>query len=125
MNAADMVNHPPHYSGHPSGLECIDVTRGMSFDLGNAVKYVYRAWSKGALRQDIEKARWYLIDYMRHADAQGQRTSLAADRLRILAAGEPVGSNPRKFFYALAEGKLGVALDALDEMLSDIPGGAR
>ena len=58
---ADMVNHPPHYSAHPSGIECIAIVRGMSFDAGNAVKYVYRADHKNG-RQDIEKARWYLLD---------------------------------------------------------------
>lgn len=63
----DMVNHPPHYSAHPSGIECIEITRDMTFDAGNAVKYVYRADHKNG-RQDIEKARWYLRDAIEHGD---------------------------------------------------------
>ncbi len=56
----DPVNHPPHYTSHPSGVECIDITEHMSFPIGNVVKYLWRADEKGAPLQDLEKARWYL-----------------------------------------------------------------
>ncbi len=56
----DAVNHPKHYVSHPSGIECIRVTEHMSFNLGNVVKYLWRADEKGAPLQDLEKARWYL-----------------------------------------------------------------
>lgn len=56
----DPVNHPPHYTAHPSGVECIQVTEHMGFCLGNAVKYIWRADLKGDAVQDLEKARWYL-----------------------------------------------------------------
>lgn len=56
----DAVNHPPHYNAHPSGVECITVVECMSFNLGNAVKYIWRAGEKGAQIQDLEKAVWYL-----------------------------------------------------------------
>ena len=55
----DPVNHPQHYTQHPSGVECIQITEHMSFNLGNAIKYVWRADLKEGL-QDLEKARWYL-----------------------------------------------------------------
>lgn len=58
----DMVNHPPHYE-HPSGIECIQVTEFMSFTRGSAVKYLWRAGSKGGGEQELEdlrKARWYI-----------------------------------------------------------------
>lgn len=58
----DWINHPPHYLRHPSGIECIEVTRHMNFNLGNAVKYIWRAGSKGDVIQDLEKAKWYLED---------------------------------------------------------------
>lgn len=58
--AHDSVNHPLHYVSHPSGVECIIITEWMSFNLGNAVKYIWRANDKGATLQDLEKARWYL-----------------------------------------------------------------
>lgn len=58
----DMVNEPPHYKAHPSGIECIEITRHMNFNLGNVVKYLWRADEKGADIQDLEKAAWYLQD---------------------------------------------------------------
>lgn len=57
---SDPVNHPPHYTGHPSGIECIQVTEHMSFCLGNAVKYIWRADLKNNAIEDLEKAKWYL-----------------------------------------------------------------
>ena len=47
----DNVNHPTHYkpSFRMRQLECIDITRCLSFDLGNAFKYVWRAGRKGAV----------------------------------------------------------------------------
>lgn len=56
----DAVNHPPHYTSHPSGVECIQVTEHMNFNLGNAMKYIWRADEKGNDIQDLEKAAWYL-----------------------------------------------------------------
>ena len=34
----DPVNAPAHYTGHPSGVECIEIIEHMSFCLGNALK---------------------------------------------------------------------------------------
>mgnify|MGYP003660215889 CR=1 FL=1 len=56
----DPVNHPAHYTGHPSGVECIDITQSMNFCLGNAVKYIWRADLKNDAVQDLEKAVWYI-----------------------------------------------------------------
>lgn len=56
------VNHPSHYTSHPSGIECIEITRWMNFNLGNVVKYVWRVDSKEVPIQDLQKAAWYLND---------------------------------------------------------------
>lgn len=56
----DPVNHPKHYTSHPSGVECIAVTEHMNFCLGNAVKYIWRCGDKGNAIEDLKKARWYL-----------------------------------------------------------------
>lgn len=56
----DPVEHPVHYTSHPSGIECIQVTEHMGFNLGNAVKYVWRADLKGDALEDLRKARWYI-----------------------------------------------------------------
>lgn len=60
----DPVDHPSHYNQHPSGVECIDVVRHMNFNLGNVIKYIWRAGLKGTVPsvQDLEKAAWYLND---------------------------------------------------------------
>lgn len=54
------VDHPKHYNLHPSGVECIDIAENMSFNLGNAFKYVFRRDDKGNSYQDLSKAEWYI-----------------------------------------------------------------
>jgi hypothetical protein len=60
----DPVNHPKHYTSHPSGVECIQIARHMNFNLGNAFKYWFRRYAKNNPLEDMEKAQWYLTDYM-------------------------------------------------------------
>jgi len=62
MKENDPVNHPAHYTSHESGIECIEVTRWMNFNLGNVMKYVWRAGKKGDALEDLRKARFYLQD---------------------------------------------------------------
>jgi hypothetical protein len=56
------VNHPRHYNGHPSGVECIDIIEHWPHNVGAAVKYLWRAGLKpGAdTLTDLEKASWYI-----------------------------------------------------------------
>lgn len=54
------VNHPRHYNEHPSGVECITVVEHMNFNLGNAMKYIWRADEKGYAIEDLMKAAWYV-----------------------------------------------------------------
>jgi hypothetical protein len=56
---ADNVNHPKHYNAHPSGVECIDVVEHMNFNLGNAIKYLWRADHKNGI-EDLHKSVWYI-----------------------------------------------------------------
>ena len=58
--SADPVNHPEHYK--VGGIETIDFieAKGLSYHLGNVVKYITRADHKGNRLQDLEKAQWYL-----------------------------------------------------------------
>lgn len=63
MNNNDNVNHPKHYNQLP--IECIEVARHFNFDLGNAIKYIWRAGLKGGEEkaiEDLEKAIFYLKD---------------------------------------------------------------
>jgi hypothetical protein len=71
-NKVDMVNHPPHYTWlkEKCGIEAIDITRHLDFDLGNAIKYILRAGHKSDAAlddkaktiEDLKKAIWYIND---------------------------------------------------------------
>ena len=62
VDTGDNVNHPKHYTEHPSGVECIQVTEHMTFNCGNAVKYIWRNGLKDGNSniQDLNKSIWYL-----------------------------------------------------------------
>jgi len=59
-SVADMVNHPKHYKGHPSGIECFAVAKHLNMPIGTAFKYVYRFEDKWDPTEDLEKAIWYV-----------------------------------------------------------------
>lgn len=65
----ETVNHPKHYNQHPSGVECITIVEHFTLNVGNAVKYAWRAGlkvpegapdSRAAQIEDLRKARWYI-----------------------------------------------------------------
>jgi len=53
------VDHPAHYNSHPSGVEAIEIAERLSFNLGNAIKYLMRRKHKGRELEDLQKALWY------------------------------------------------------------------
>ena len=58
----DAVNHPPHYTS--GGIETIDfiLAKGLSYGLGNVVKYISRCGKKPneAPLESLKKAAFYL-----------------------------------------------------------------
>ncbi len=60
MKNKEAVNHPDHYNAHPSGVECIDIVEHMGFNLGNAIKYIWRADLKDSAIEDLRKALFYI-----------------------------------------------------------------
>ncbi|MDE0330982.1 MAG: DUF3310 domain-containing protein [Nitrospinae bacterium] len=54
------VDHPTHYTDHPSEVECITITLHFSFNVGNAIKCLWRADKKGHPITDLRKALWYI-----------------------------------------------------------------
>ena len=66
----DNVNHPAHYNSHPSGIECIEIARHHNFNIGNAIKYLWRAGLKSEKGmedadkqvEDLRKAIFYIND---------------------------------------------------------------
>ena len=67
-NKQDNVNHPSHYTSHPSGIECIEITKHYDFCIGNAIKYLWRSGLKheegmddrDKQVEDLKKAIWYI-----------------------------------------------------------------
>jgi hypothetical protein len=68
----DVVNHPPHYTQHKSGVECIQITEHMSFCLGNAIKYIWRADLKDDAVEDLKKAKWYIERELSKRESEGR-----------------------------------------------------
>ena len=74
----DNVNHPKHYTDDPSGVECIEITRHRNFNIGNAIKYLWRAGRKedAALDrkekniEDLRKAIFYIKDEIKRLGGQ-------------------------------------------------------
>lgn len=86
MAKKDNVNHPKHYTSDPSGIECIDITRHRNFNIGNAIKYLWRAGLKidadksfiNKQIEDLEKAVWYIVDEIRRL---GGRCTVKTDSI--------------------------------------------
>lgn len=66
----EMVNHPAHYNSHPSGVECIEIVRHMTFNVGSAFKYCWRAGLKPGADtiEDLRKAVFYLNDEIKRLE---------------------------------------------------------
>ena len=83
----DQINHPSHYTWLKDkvGIEVIDITRHLDFDLGNAIKYILRAGKKPinnfnhnanvAAIQDLKKAIWYINDKIKMIENETYKTN--------------------------------------------------
>lgn len=77
----DNVNHPKHYTSHPSGIECIEIVRHHNYDIGNAIKYLWRNGLKTEEGmdpvekqiEDLEKAIWYINDEIKTLKAKNNK----------------------------------------------------
>ena len=98
-NKLEMVNHPKHYNTHPSGVECLDIVRHHNFNVGNVIKYCWRAGLKheegkdDLVKQieDLRKAEFYLRDEIMRLDAFLKKEStqtLAAEPKKVEAKEE-------------------------------------
>lgn len=74
----DDVEHPAHYTSSlarcvcGNSIECIEIARHMTFNLGNVVKYIWRAGLKGDAVTDLRKAAWYLDDEIKRLKNAGK-----------------------------------------------------
>jgi hypothetical protein len=85
MKAPDPVNHPPHYNSHPSGIEAIVITRHHNFNVGNVIKYLWRAGLKDGAPslQDLKKAQWYLNDEIKKIEDQAESLKRAGQAYAV------------------------------------------
>lgn len=122
---SDEVNHPSHYTAY-EGFEVIDITEQLNFNLGNAVKYIFRAGKKEGVSEvtDLEKAEWYIRREIKRLNptnggepqnrffapsgATGRPEEALEDRNRMHAVGFILGSTTLKGDFRMAR-----LLDAL------------
>jgi len=72
MGVPSAVNHPPHYT--QGEIECIDAIKSATvgltgleaFDTGTAIKYLWRWKHKEKPIEDLEKAKWYIDNLIKH-----------------------------------------------------------
>lgn len=80
QKSEDRVSHPKHYTWlkDKCGIEVIDITRHMDFNLGNSLKYILRSGHKSEEGytnsekqiEDLKKAIWYLNDEIKMLEAK-------------------------------------------------------
>ncbi len=89
----DAVDHPSYYNGRADGIECIEIVRHYVFDIGCAIKYLWRSGLKHSAGksdrekeiEDLKKAIWYIKDYIgneRAGDAVGVVGILVGDMVK-------------------------------------------
>lgn len=116
----DAVN-PKHYE-HVSGIQTIEVNRRMTFDSGNAFKYVLRHKDKGTPLQDLTKARWYIADAVNHKDRVFNSDEDRVEACKLLERmwlAEP-DLWTRTFFATLHEMDLVGAGAVVDKMIEEL-----
>ena len=119
----DPVNHPKHYTSHPSGVEAIEIARHASFNIGNVIKYCWRSGLKDGNPsvQDLRKAKWYLEDEIRRIEGK-------PDHVLDMAPGEGIAKILRGDYHNDVKSgiddvaaKINEAVNPLGEF-ADIPG---
>lgn len=72
MTNYETVHHPQHYQKHPSGVECIAIIQHFPFNIGTAVKHLWRAGLKpgAATVEDLRKSIQYIEFEIKRLEAQ-------------------------------------------------------
>ncbi len=113
---SEVVDHPAHYQ-HPSGIECIDIVENMSFNMGNAVKYIWRREQKGDVLTNLRKSRWY-IQRERKRRAGSMHPEDATVRSMLLRVGEHETPLVRDIYRSIGDVIYGDALIYLDQEIA-------
>lgn len=115
----DAVDHPAHYTAHPSGIECIELTRLLPFAIGNAVKYIWRWELKNGI-EDLRKARWYVRDAIAHPGLN--RASPSAWRLGVDVIDDDCNPDRAALLHTLLTDRFSLALEILDRKIDQAGG---
>lgn len=119
------VAHPAHYNLHPSGIECIELIRGLNFSIGSAVKYVMRRGLKGDIRKDLDKALWYLGDYLFDEDDERRTEKPPFGEMKhryqwdAVTAADP-DPLAREFYLAVARQDVNAARYAAEKLVAEL-----
>lgn len=89
MSKDDPVN-PQHYR-NAQGVQLIELIRNLPFSIGNSIKYCYRNARKENAKQDLEKALWYLEDFVNHPYLTPSRDGYITEELvnEVLDSADP------------------------------------
>jgi hypothetical protein len=135
LQVNDPVNHPSHYTAHKSGVECVEISEVLSFNVGNAFKYVFRRDGKGSTVQDLQKAKWYIAREITRLDAleciptfsrkdwvsNPDLTEKHFDLIDRVVDAEVVGSPVREFYINVLDSlKIPTYVKCLEHALSDL-----
>ena len=60
----DNVNHPRHYARYRFECEPKDLTKFLPHPLASAIEYIIRAPFKGSELEDLQKARFWLLEFV-------------------------------------------------------------
>ncbi len=125
------VDHPEYYNGREDGIECINVIRHYTFNIGCAIKYLWRAGlkhSEGKTDQekeveDLKKAVWYIKDYMKNEKGDGTLFYLPRDmnRMVVKLTGHTINDITRVYDYkveAAMRSLMMVGINAGGEVMS-------
>jgi hypothetical protein len=107
------VEHPRHYNTHPSGIECIEISRLCMSDMGQAIQYIWRAEEKHGL-EDYLKAAWFLKDLL--ANGLPHHPPFKAKQKLMQAARMDDCPRRQHLLHCIAVGELTRAVSSIEMM---------
>lgn len=121
---SDKVNHPKHCKDGP--FEYIELSRMLSSDWGQAVRYCFRWQQKNGVK-DLKKARWFINDAITHnvpffaACCKQDADILEAQAIRLLGILQAENwADLERFWRKLKWGDRVDALEVLTEKINEI-----
>lgn len=112
-------DNPNHYRVGSSGVECIEIVRCLSFDLGNAIKYMWRLGNKDEDTKELKKAIWYLVDEITvavslHSLRKPRGLFLWNEKFETHILSLPAGDRVTAALDHIRQGVLGLGVDSWD-----------